>query len=264
MKLKILEKTDTKMKFILEDASPAFANALRRIMMNETPTIAVENVYIEENTSGMFDEMLAHRLGLVPLTAPKKFNFKEGCKCDGKGCNLCEVTLIIDKQGPCIVKAGDMKSTNDEVRPSDDEILVTELLDGQRIRLEGVAQLGYGKNHVKWQASIVGYRYMANVKIYPDRDKDVESYTIDVCPTNVFEKKDGTIKVARPEDCNLCMRCFDTAKNNAAVVTADEKVLVFRAESVSGRRIDEIFMKSLEEMESRTEDLISSFKKAVK
>src|SRR3989338_6412949 len=122
MKMKILDKTDMKMKFELEGATPAFANTLRRVMMNEVPTLAVEYVDIEENGSGMFDEMLAHRIGLIPLTVPKKFCFKDKCKCEGNGCSMCEVTLVVEKQGPCVVKSGDMKSTNDDARPADMDI----------------------------------------------------------------------------------------------------------------------------------------------
>lgn len=264
MKIKIIEKSDAKIKFMLEDSSPAFANALRRIMMNEVPTLAVENVDIEENSSGLFDEMLAHRLGLVPLTVPKKFSKKDECKCDGKGCSMCEVTLVIDKQGLCTVLASDMKSTNDDVRASDGNIPIVELIDGQKVRLEAIAQLGCGTQHMKWQSAVVGYRYMASVKIHPDRDGDVESYTIDACPKNVFEKKDGGVKVSRPEDCNLCMRCVEIAKDNAAVVSSDETRFIFKVESVSGLPAGEILAKALDHIESKAEEFISGFKKAVK
>jgi DNA-directed RNA polymerase subunit D len=264
MKIKIIDKSEAKMKFMLEDASPAFANALRRIMINELPTLAVEYVDMEENSSGMFDEMIAHRLGLIPLTVPKKFSSKNECRCDGRGCSMCQVTLVVEKQGPCIVRAGDMKSTHDEVKPTDADIPIVELLDGQRIKFEAVAQIGYGKDHVKWQASVTGYRLTANVKIYPDRDEDVEDYTVAVCPKNVFEKRDSGIKVARPEDCNLCMKCVETAKDNAAVVTSDETSFVFKVESVSGLSAHEILEKALDEIGSRTDDFVSSFRKAVK
>ncbi len=46
------------------------ANALRRIMISRVPTMALDQVTIEENTSEIPDEILAHRLGLVPLRAP--------------------------------------------------------------------------------------------------------------------------------------------------------------------------------------------------
>ena len=68
--IKILKKTNKKMEFILNNADAAFANALRRIMIGEIPTMAVEYVDIEENTSGLFDEVISHRLGLIPLSFP--------------------------------------------------------------------------------------------------------------------------------------------------------------------------------------------------
>jgi len=45
----------------------SFANALRRIMISEVPTMAIEHVYIWNNTSVMHDEVLSHRLGLIPI-----------------------------------------------------------------------------------------------------------------------------------------------------------------------------------------------------
>lgn len=43
------------------------ANALRRIMIAEIPTIAIEKVNLYQNTSLLADEVLCHRLGLIPL-----------------------------------------------------------------------------------------------------------------------------------------------------------------------------------------------------
>jgi DNA-directed RNA polymerase I and III subunit RPAC1 len=55
---------------------PPIANALRRIIIAEVPTMAIETVYIQDNTSIMQDEVLAHRLGLLPLKVdPRLFDF---------------------------------------------------------------------------------------------------------------------------------------------------------------------------------------------
>ncbi len=159
MKFHVLEKSDKKITFILEDTDAGFANALRRIMANEIPTMAIENVDFEENSSGLFDEIIAHRLGLVPLRYNRKiYRTKDKCRCGGKGCSSCEVVLVLEKTGPAIVKAGDMKSSDDSVQPTDPEIHIVELYENQRLKLEAVAQLGFGKDHAKWQAAVVGYR----------------------------------------------------------------------------------------------------------
>lgn len=59
------------------DAS--IANAFRRILLAEVPTMAIETVYIFNNTSVIQDEVLAHRLGLIPIKAdPGKFGWQNG------------------------------------------------------------------------------------------------------------------------------------------------------------------------------------------
>ena len=53
-------------EFDLSGVDVSFANALRRIMLAEVPTMAIETVYVEENDGVIQDEVLAHRLGLAP------------------------------------------------------------------------------------------------------------------------------------------------------------------------------------------------------
>jgi DNA-directed RNA polymerase I and III subunit RPAC1 len=56
-------------EFDLIGVSPSFANALRRILISEVPTMAIEHVFFLNNTSTIPDEILAHRLGLIPIQA---------------------------------------------------------------------------------------------------------------------------------------------------------------------------------------------------
>jgi len=55
-------------EFSLIGIDAAIANAFRRILIAEVPTLAIEDVFIFNNTSIIQDEVLAHRLGLIPLT----------------------------------------------------------------------------------------------------------------------------------------------------------------------------------------------------
>lgn len=55
------------LEFDIKGIDPAIVNAIRRIMIAEVPTVAIEHVFFIDNTSIVPDEMLAHRLGLVPL-----------------------------------------------------------------------------------------------------------------------------------------------------------------------------------------------------
>ena len=66
--LNILEQpNENDLVFEIKGVDVSFANALRRIMIAEVPSVAIEKVYIFDNTSIIHDEVLAHRLGLVPI-----------------------------------------------------------------------------------------------------------------------------------------------------------------------------------------------------
>lgn len=161
MKIEVLSQNDKELKFSVKGISYAFANELRRIMISEVLTMAIEWVDFKKNDSAIPDELLSNRLGQVPLTFDKKaYNMKETCEnCKGKGCSRCQVELVLKKKGPGVVYSRDLKSKAKDVQPVFDKIPLLELFEGQEIQFEAVAQLGKGRNHAKWQAASVGYKY---------------------------------------------------------------------------------------------------------
>jgi DNA-directed RNA polymerase subunit D len=160
MKIEILEKNDSEIKFSVQGITPAFANFLRRAMISEVPTMAIEWVDFKKNDSVLPDEVLANRLGQIPLTFDKKaYNLPSECKCEGKGCSRCQVELVLKKKGPGMVYSGDLKSKDKSVQPVFDKIPIVELFEGEELQFEAIAQLGLGRDHVKWQAAVVGYKY---------------------------------------------------------------------------------------------------------
>jgi len=77
--INILSKTDEELVFDIKGLEPPLVNALRRILISEIPTMAIETVNIYQNTSVMPDEVLAHRLGLIPIFADAEdFQYKRG------------------------------------------------------------------------------------------------------------------------------------------------------------------------------------------
>jgi len=164
MKIEILKEDERRIKFLLLDAKNAIAHALRRIMISEITTMAIDEVEFHKNSSGMFDEVIAHRLGLIPLRFDyKMYNLKSECKCKGKGCSRCEVIFEFDskdltKDSDYTVLSGDLKSNDEEVRPVYNEIPIVELLKGQELKFKAIARLGLGKEHAKWQAAFVGLK----------------------------------------------------------------------------------------------------------
>lgn len=76
--IKVHNLNEEEIAFTMTGAEAPLANALRRIMIAEIPTVAIEKVELWQNTSIIPDENLAHRLGLVPIMVdPRLFEFKE-------------------------------------------------------------------------------------------------------------------------------------------------------------------------------------------
>jgi DNA-directed RNA polymerase subunit D len=107
----------------------------------------------------MFDEQIALRLGLVPLTTPED-EFREGES----------VTLALDVTGPETAYSGDIVTSEPLVEPADENIPIIELKEGQRLELEAEAVMGRGKDHAKHQGGVaVGYRHLQRIEVVGDK-----------------------------------------------------------------------------------------------
>lgn len=243
--MKMLGKSDNEIRFVFE-GMPQLANALRRIAKSEVPVLAVDDVDFLENESALYDEVIAHRLGLVPLTFDSKvMNLKEECKCEGKGCSLCSVVLVLDKKGPCIVRAGDMKSSDKTVKPVFPEMPIVELQDGEKLKIEATAVLGQGKDHAKWQSAIAYYQYYPIIEKFPLPE---EKY-VEVCPKGALKIESG--KLVLTEDCNLSLEC---EKLGGIKISGDKNKFIFTLETVSGLKPEEIFLRAVDVLEKKAKD----------
>ena len=258
MEVKILEKDNEKIKFIVEGINSALAGELRKIMMTQMPTLAIEWIDFVKNDSALWDEVIANRLGLIPLKYKMKFyNFKDKCKCNGKGCTHCQVSLKLKKKGPCTVYSGDLVSMDKKVRPVYDKIPIVELVDGQELEFEAIAQLGLGKEHAKWQTSIVGYRAVPNIII--GKGVNLKKY-VERCPRNVFILKKGVLKVNKPLECNLCLQCVELSNGKIKVET-EETTYLFNVETVSGLSPVEIVSKSIDVLSDKLKEFEEGLRK---
>lgn len=145
------------MKFRLSGVSTPFANAIRRAIISEVKTLAIDGVTFIENSSALYDEMLALRIGLVPITTPEDFVPREECDCKGAGCHKCTVMLTLKKDGPGMVYSGEMQSDHKEAKPAFDKIPLVLLGESQKVDVECAAVLGSGKTHAKWQSALCIY-----------------------------------------------------------------------------------------------------------
>ena len=189
MDIKLLEKNDkeNKLSFVLKDSTSVFANTLRRIVQEEVPTMAIEDVEFRKNSSILYDTIIAHRLGLIPLTTDlKSYTLPEKCKCDGKGCARCQVKMTLSAKGPCVVYTSDIKSKDSAIKPAFPKTPIVTLIKGQTLELEATAVLGKGKVHSKWSPGLVFYYNEPEIKV--NNDDKLLSELKDKYPSRIFDK----------------------------------------------------------------------------
>lgn len=266
MEINILEKDDVHMRFTVQGADTPYMNALRRIALSEVPCMAIDEIVILENSSVLQDEMIAHRLGLVPLkTDLDSYNLPEECPCKSEfGCNLCRVTLALDieaKDGPRTVYSGDLTSENPAIKPVSDKVPIMKLAKNQRIKLEAYARLGKGKNHAKWQAvSLCTYKYHPKIKISKTCDSCGEC--LDICPRKVLVNKGNKIEVQDLLSCTLCQDCSEACpKETPAIeVTQEESTFIFNLESTEALPPQRIVEESVKLLEKELKELEAEIK----
>lgn len=212
MQIETVEMQDTKARLILRDASPALANALRRTMLQDIPKMAIDKVDFHlgtimdgetdkeyETVTSLFDEIIASRLGLLPVPTSDDFTFRDQCECGGEGCPHCSIMYSLNQHGPKTVVSGDLIPLGDSsLKIKDEFIPIVELTDKQGILVYATAVMGTARKHVKWQAAFgVGYTYMPVVTINEKMASNPE--VIEAAQKNfpgVFEEKAGKLVVA--------------------------------------------------------------------
>jgi len=230
--VEILDLKDDSITFLLTKTDTSVANALRRIMISEVPTMALDLVLFENNTSVLHDEFIAHRLGLIPLTSSKheKFNYTRDCTC-GEFCPNCSVTFSLSVT--CTddttrdVTSSDLFSHDQDIVPIDfmsvnseqqsaaeHGILIVKLRKGQEVKLEALAKKGVGKEHAKWSpVCACTYQFDPDVNINQNRMDELQELQkqdfVNSCPTKVYKYDESLkrVEVANNLRCTFCNEC---------------------------------------------------------
>ena len=159
--------------FILKDVDLAMANSMRRTMLAEVPTLAIDLVEIEVNTSVLADEFISHRLGLIPLNSEgiDNLSYSRDCTCD-QYCANCSVKLELtakcDTDSTMSVYSSDLakfhngSKLGDLVARDNDRKgpLICKLRKHQELRITCIAKKGIAKEHAKWSpCGAIGFEY---------------------------------------------------------------------------------------------------------
>lgn len=216
-------------------ANESLANAIRRSVA-EVPTLAIEDIEMFKNDSALYDEIVAHRIGLIPLKTEKSMSSKT------------KVEFKLSKTGPCTVYSKDLEGAADVVF---DNIPITVLGDGHKLELVATAVLGLGINHAKYIPGLCYYRHILNVKSSPEVDVIIQ------------KSKFGAIKAEKKGSVWTCdlneAECSSIVKIDEKAITDSDEIL-FIIESYGNMPAQEIFSKAVEALE----DNLKEFEKALK
>jgi len=162
--INIRQMSDEQVQFEMKGIDPPLANAFRRILIAEVPTVAISEVTIFQNTGVIHDENLCHRFGLIPLVFDPDVLAWRTPGTDFDHTN--SVTFKLQKKCPqgvekVSVYSGDLvwapSSDEEEAkykanppRPVATDILIAQLGPGQEIEVVCKCEKGFGKEHTKW------------------------------------------------------------------------------------------------------------------
>lgn len=231
--MNVIENTKDLMVLRME-ANVSLANALRR-SVSEVPTLAIDEVEMFKNGSALYDEVLAHRLGLLALKTEKSMNEKTS------------IDLKLTKKGPAMVYAGDMEGQAEVIYP---KTPITLLGENHKLELIATARIGTGRDHAKHIPGLCYYRHLLNVKSTPQIDK-------------VIEESKGYIKPEKKGSKWLCdLRDSEVSKieemDKSAIEDGDE--IIFVIESYGNMPAKEILQGAIKALEGNLDE----FEKNVK
>eukprot|EP00499_Haloplacidia_sp_CaronLabIsolate_P004428 CAMPEP_0196779510 /NCGR_PEP_ID=MMETSP1104-20130614/6428_1 /TAXON_ID=33652 /ORGANISM="Cafeteria sp., Strain Caron Lab Isolate" /LENGTH=355 /DNA_ID=CAMNT_0042149691 /DNA_START=6 /DNA_END=1070 /DNA_ORIENTATION=- len=245
LRIEFVQQSFDEVVFDMVGVDPPIANALRRVLLAEVPTMAIDKLYIFNNTSIMQDEVLAHRVGLIPLKVdPDDFDeMTEGASATDTNTIVFRLSKHVEQsKKPRHARAGEAKEEEEEAQDKflsvysgalvwqpqgsqeerfqdrplgvvHDDILLLKLKPGQTIDFEAHAYKGIGKTHAKWSpVSTAYYRLLPQVELTDEVRGDDARELKAKCPMNVFDIEDmggdARAVVARPRNCSMCRECI--------------------------------------------------------
>jgi len=259
MEISLVQKDKERVILRVKDVSPAYMNAIRRIMSTETPVLAIEDVEIRKNSGALYDEMIAHRLGMLSIkTDHKSYNLPNECACKGAGCAQCQVKLTLSAVGPKTVYAEELKSKDPKAVPVHGKTIITKLLEGQELELEATAQMGLGVEHSKLNAGLVYYKEYPHLKV----GKVENAKELAGKYPEIVEEKGGKLSVIEKNIPLYDLHEALIADSNDAISVEYKKDYILTIESWGQLSAKDMFEQSLVRFDKELEDFKAILKEA--
>uniref|UniRef100_A0A182J1L4 DNA-directed RNA polymerases I and III subunit RPAC1 n=1 Tax=Anopheles atroparvus TaxID=41427 RepID=A0A182J1L4_ANOAO len=278
------------LEFDMIGVSPAVANVFRRLMLSEVPSMAIEKVHIYNNTSIIQDEVLAHRLGLIPLRAdPRMFEYKANetdpptaqdslefelkVKCTRRNKDVSEVTNNDNMYKNHSIYSGQIKwvpignqstvYTEASVGPIDDDILISKMRPGHEFDIKLFAVKGVGKDHAKFSpVATVSYRLLPDITIErPIVGNDARLLQKCFSPGVIeIDKNDcAYVQDARYDSCSRNVYRYPQLAD-AVTIARVRNHFIFTVESLGALKPDVIFVEAAKALKKKCRMFLDEIK----
>jgi DNA-directed RNA polymerase subunit D len=232
--MKLIEKNENQLSFTAEISEP-LANSIRRYV-NHIPILAVDEVEISKNDSPLYDETIAHRIGLVPLNSEKVSAKK-----------LPSIKLSSDGEG--MVYSKSLKGTDIVYG----EMPLTFLNKGQELELKATTKLGRGEEHSKFSPGFIFYRNVAEISAEKSLGDEIRK----ACRGNEIREKGEKIIVTDNMKKSVQDICEGIAKRHGKKIEVSwNGELVVTLESFGQIPAGEIFTESIGELKKDLNEVL--------
>lgn len=241
--MKLIDQKNNQITFLTE-SSESLANAIRRYL-NQIPICAVDEIEISRNDSPLYDEIIAHRIGLIPLKMSKAPSEKK------------PFTLKLDAKKEGVVYS---KELSGDIKVVYDNIPITPLSKNQELKLTATTKIGRGNEHAKFSAGLMFYRNFSEIKI----DKNCPHEIIYSCPQKILKKENGEVVVEDIYKCNISEICMDfleeQGKDWVKITPTDN--LIVTLESFGQLEVKEVFSKAIEQLQKDLDSVSKNLAKS--
>jgi DNA-directed RNA polymerase subunit D len=235
-----IEKNNIKITFLAK-TNESLANAIRRAI-NNVPTLAIDEIEVLKNDSALYNETVAHRMGLIPLKTNKSFS-KNVEK---------NLEINVSKEGEVL-----SKELKGEAEVIYDNIPITTLGEGQKLKIKAVAKLGIGKEHSKFSPGLMFYRKNQDVVL----DKEFSEKIKEIFPENKISEKGGKIIVednlSKPIS-DVCEGIAEKKGKKAEIQEKDE--LIITLESFGQYSLEDIIPEAIKTLKNDLSDFSKTLK----
>ena len=280
MKVNVIKMEDYYAQVEFKDVNYSFVNSIRRSLISMVPCLAIHEVdfhmgslgsYVDqendeereyESISAMFNEIISHRIGMLPIPTDEKTveAFANSIDDDSK---QPDIMYSLHKQGPCTVYSGDLEpvSGDDSLVIPESKVPLVKLGEGQAILVYAKAIMGNAKKHAKWQCVVAPRFYQAPaLTVSSGRGSKTVLETVG---KSKFKKKGKNQIIDDPVEAHEALRKLEKLWNNqdaqdSIEVTTKKDHFIFEFETNGAMKAKLALEQALKALDKQCKELISS------